>query len=50
MTPVAIGQPAYITRTVRRFGNWTLNLTPPDGVPDTRLDLQPRVLFAASPA
>jgi TnpA family transposase len=40
----------YITHTVRRFGNWTLNLTPPDGVPDTRLDLEPRVLFAAAPA
>lgn len=22
----------YITHTVRRFGNWTLNLTPPDRV------------------
>ncbi|MFI6927727.1 transposase [Nonomuraea spiralis] len=38
----------YITHTVRRFGNWTLNLTPPDGTPNTRLDLEPRVLFAAA--
>jgi hypothetical protein len=33
----------YITHTVRRFGNWTLNLTPPDRAPATRLDLEPRV-------
>jgi hypothetical protein len=37
-------------RTVRRFGNWTLNLTPPDRAPTTRLDLEPRVLFAPTPA
>lgn len=36
----------YITSTVRRFGNWTLNLTTPDRAPVTRLDLEPRVLFA----
>lgn len=36
----------YITHTVRRFGSWTLNLTPPDRAPTTRLDLEPRVLFA----
>ncbi|WP_225992997.1 transposase [Actinomadura rudentiformis] len=36
----------YITHTVRRFGNWTLNLAPPDQAPATRLDLEPRVLFA----
>lgn len=36
----------YITNTVRRFGNWTLDLTPPDQNPTTRLDLEPRVLFA----
>ncbi|TDC50519.1 DUF4158 domain-containing protein [Actinomadura sp. KC345] len=36
----------YITHTVRRFGNWALNLTPPDQAPATRLDLEPRVLFA----
>ncbi|WP_433501761.1 transposase (plasmid) [Sphaerimonospora sp. CA-214678] len=40
----------YITHTVRRFGNWTLNLTPPDDTPATRLDLEPRVLFPAAPA
>ena len=39
----------YITHTVRRFGNWALNLTPPDHEPNTRLDLEPRVLFAAAP-
>ncbi|MBN6056725.1 transposase, partial [Nonomuraea sp. RK-328] len=37
----------YITHTVRRFGNWTLDLTPPDQNPTTRLDLEPRVLFPA---
>lgn len=36
----------YITHTVRRFGNWILNLTPPEQPPTTRLDLEPRVLFA----
>jgi hypothetical protein len=36
----------YITSTIRRFGSWTLNLTPPDRAPVTRLDLEPRVLFA----
>lgn len=35
----------YITHTIRRFGNWTLDLTPPDQTPTTRLDLEPRVLF-----
>ena len=40
----------YITRTIRRFGNWVLDLRPPDGSPVTRLDLQPRVLFPASVA
>lgn len=35
----------YITRTIRRFGDWVLNLTPPDGEPVTRLDLEPRALF-----
>jgi hypothetical protein len=39
-----------ITHTVRRFGNWTLNLTPPDRAPATRLDLELRVLFAPTPA
>jgi len=37
----------YITRTIRRFGDWVLDLKPPDGSPVTRLDLQPRVLFPA---
>lgn len=40
----------YITSTVRRFGNWTLNLTLPDDQPNTRLDLEARVLFAPTPA
>ena len=35
----------YITRTIRRFGNWVVDLTPPDRAPATRLDLEPRVLF-----
>lgn len=35
----------YITRTIRRFGNWVVDLTPPDHAPATRLDLEPRVLF-----
>ncbi len=35
----------YITHTVRWFGNWIINLTPPDQAPSTRLDLEPRVLF-----
>ena len=38
----------YITRTIRRFGDWVLDLEPPDSSPVTRLDLQPRVLFPAS--
>lgn len=32
------------------LGNWVINLTPPDQAPITRLDLEPRVLFPASPA
>ncbi len=39
----------YITRTIRRFGDWVLNLTPPEAVPVTRLDLEPRALFATGP-
>ncbi|MBU3064551.1 hypothetical protein KO481_23845 [Nocardia sp. NEAU-G5] len=35
----------YTTRTIRRFGDWVLNLTPPEGEPVTRLDLEPRALF-----
>ncbi|MEV6426199.1 Tn3 family transposase [Nocardia sp. NPDC051463] len=34
----------YITRTIRRFGDWVLNLTPPEGEPITRLDLGPRAV------
>ncbi|SDM62171.1 Tn3 transposase DDE domain-containing protein [Nonomuraea jiangxiensis] len=37
----------YITHTIRRFGNWTLNLTPSDQTATTQLDLEPRVLFGA---
>jgi hypothetical protein len=40
----------YITRTIRRFGDWVLDLKPPDGSPATRLDLQPRVLSPTSTA
>jgi TnpA family transposase len=40
----------YITRTIRRFGDWVLDLKPPDSSPVTRLDLQSRVLFPASTA
>lgn len=36
-----------ITHTVRRFGNWVINPTPPEKAPTTRLDLEPRVLFRA---
>jgi TnpA family transposase len=39
----------YITRTIRRFGDWVLNLTPPEAVPATRPDLEPRALFATGP-
>ncbi len=35
----------YVTRTIRRFGDWVLDLAPPAGAPSTRLDLEPRVLF-----
>jgi TnpA family transposase len=35
----------YIMRTIRRFGSWVVDLTPPDRAPATRLDLEPRVLF-----
>jgi TnpA family transposase len=37
----------YIQHTIRRMGDLVLNLTPPEEIPVTRLDLQPRVLFAA---
>ena len=35
----------YITRTIRRFGSWVVDLTPSAAAPTTRLDLEPRVLF-----
>ncbi len=35
----------YVTRTIRRFGDWVLDLAPPRGSPATRLDLEPRALF-----
>ncbi len=40
----------YITRTIRRFGDWVLDLKPPPGSPVTHLDLHPRVLFPAPAA
>jgi hypothetical protein len=36
----------YIQHTIRRMGDLVLNLTPPEQAPATRLDLEPRVLFA----
>jgi hypothetical protein len=38
----------YITRTIRRFGSWVVDLTPPAQAPATRLDLESRVLFRVS--
>ncbi|WP_269458685.1 Tn3 family transposase [Micromonospora purpureochromogenes] len=38
----------YITHTIRRLGD--LVLDPPDAVPTTRLDLEPRGLFPRGPA
>jgi hypothetical protein len=35
----------YITEHIRRFGDYVLDLTPPDAEPDTRLELQPGALF-----
>ena len=40
----------YVTRTIRRFGDWVLDLAPPRGSPATRPDLEPRVLFPAGRA
>jgi TnpA family transposase len=37
----------YIQHTIRRMGDLVLNLAPPQEMPVTRLDLEPRVLFAA---
>jgi hypothetical protein len=36
----------YITHTIRRMGDLVLSLSPPEEAPTTRLDLEPRVLFA----
>jgi TnpA family transposase len=36
----------YITHTIRRMDDLVLNLSPPEEAPVTRLDLEPRVLFA----
>ncbi|MCQ9166034.1 Tn3 family transposase [Arthrobacter sp. STN4] len=35
----------YLTHTVRRFGEYVLDLAPPTQKPDTRLDLIPAALF-----
>lgn len=35
----------YITRNIRRFGEYVLDLAPPEAQPDTRLDLTPGALF-----
>ncbi len=35
----------YITHTIRRFGDWVLDLSTPDAVPVTTLDLVPGALF-----
>jgi hypothetical protein len=35
----------YITHTIRRFGDWVLDLSPPDAMPVTTLDLVPGALF-----
>jgi len=37
----------YITHTVRRFGDWVLDLSAPQALPVTRLDLTPGALFSA---
>jgi TnpA family transposase len=40
----------YIRHPIRRFGDWVLNLAPPEAAPVTRLDLAPKALFPANPA
>ncbi|WP_405149178.1 Tn3 family transposase [Sphaerisporangium sp. NBC_01403] len=40
----------YITHTIRRLGDLVLDLDPPDAVPATRLDLEPRALFPGGPS
>ncbi|MDQ0381480.1 hypothetical protein [Amycolatopsis thermophila] len=39
----------YITHAIRRLGDLVLDLDPPDTVPVTRLDLEPRALFPGGP-
>jgi hypothetical protein len=39
----------YITHTIRRFGDWVLDLSPPETAPTTTLDLVPGALFPGSP-
>jgi len=40
----------YITHRIRRFGDWVLDLTPPEVVSVTRLDLVPGALFPGGTA
>lgn len=40
----------YITHTIRRLGDLVLDLDPPEAIPTTRLDLEPRVLFPGIPS
>ena len=35
----------YITHTIRRFGDWVLDLSPPEATPVTALNLAPGALF-----
>ena len=35
----------YITHTIRRFGDWVLDLSPPVAAPVTALNLAPGALF-----
>jgi hypothetical protein len=35
----------YITHTIRRFGDWVLDLSPPEAAPVTALNLAPGALF-----
>lgn len=39
----------YIRHPIRRFGDWVLNLAPPEAAPVTRLDLAPKALFPLAP-
>jgi TnpA family transposase len=40
----------YIRHTIRRMGDLVLNLTPPEAMPATHLDLAPHALFPSTPA